>query len=153
MMAAILVCGLVTVFTSCKTSSEETPSQWSYGVWADVTQSTQTGDGDFLDYATTIKNKIQKVITEKKWSWTVWCTLELAPSVAAVENPVAIMRGEELAVLLKAIKTEVDNKDKSEITQPGSFTYELKVRCYNNLPAGRNGYFHEETIIISFSKD
>ena len=155
MLAAILFCGLTTVFSSCKSSSEEMPSSWSYGVGADITLSHvgATPGSDLAEYANSIENRIKQTVSAKRKSWDVWCNTEQAPGVAAVENPKAIVLVNELVNALKVIKTEVDNKDKSELTGTGSFKFEIKVYGYNNLPAGDSGYFKTEIVTITFTKE
>lgn len=155
MLAAILFCSLTTVFSSCKSSSEEMPSSWSYGVGADITLShIGATPGSALEvYANSIENRIKQTVSEKRKSWEVWCNTEQAPAIATVENAKAIIWVNELANALKNIKTEVDNKDKSELTGTGSFDFEIKVYGYNNLPAGDSGYFKTEIVTITFTKE
>lgn len=139
MMAAILTCGLTTVFTSCGSDKNDPPCSGSYVVEAKVT--TQTcSDRDnpqsptyqfFMKYM----NKVQQASTEFGQAWNVSVPESQLGTALTANNEKAVSDLGKLVTKLEEIKAEFDN-GKAGVT--GIIHIEVTASAYKTLGSAGN---------------
>lgn len=141
MMAAILTCGLTTVFTSCGSDKNDPPCSGSYVVEAKVTAQT-CSDRDnpqsptyqfFMKYM----NKVQQANTEFGQVWNVSVPESQLGTALAANNERAVIALGRLVTKLEEIKAEFE-ADNGKAGVTGIIHIEVNASAYKTLGSAGN---------------
>ena len=141
MMAAILTCGLTTIFTSCGSDKNDPPCSGSYVVEAKVTTQTcsdrDNPQSPTYQFFVKYMNKVQQASTEFGQAWDVSVPESQLGTALASNNERAVIALDRLVAKLEEIKAEFDADDgKAGVT--GSIHIEVTASAYKTLGSAGN---------------
>ena len=140
MMAAILTCGLTTIFTSCGSDKNDPPCSGSYVVEAKVTTQTcsdRNPQSPTYQFFMKYMDKVQQASTEFGQAWDVSVPESQLGTALASNNEKAVRALDRLVTKLEEIKAEFDADDgKAGVT--GSIHIEVTASAYKTLGSAGN---------------